>query len=479
VIDREAALKKAEKLLRQGKLKEAIEEYVRLIEDQPRDVGAINALGDLYIRAGDGNRAVAQFTRVADQLFADGFLPKAQAIYKKALKVQPHHEHALSQLADIADRQGLVGDAMTYLRQLSERRRLRGDERGVADCVERMRALDKDGADESASVPPTATLHVAEEPEDPGLVLAAAARELANGNELQGRAALMRALTIDPTQHLTVVQIALDLLAQGRIETAFGCVDVATDAALLAGNLPQAIEVLHTFVRAAPHIPALVKLVELCVDAGLDGPLRAAQTQLADAYLDTGRGAEARVIAEDLLEHDPDCEAHAQRVRRAMELLGVPDGDRTVVDVRGRSRDVETTQVARPHAAGGADDPYDRARLHLQEGRLDEAIADLREAARAPRTSVKAAAELGRVHIQRGELATAVEWLERAADGRTKTREEAFAVLYDLADTLERLGEPARALAILVDLEADAGAYRDVRKRIEHIVRAQGGSQQA
>src|SRR5688572_7318119 len=151
-MDREAALKKAEKLLRQGKLKEAIEEYVRLIEDQPRDVGAINALGDLYIRAGDGNRAVAQFTRVADQLFADGFLPKAQAIYKKALKVQPHHEHALSQLADIADREGLVGDAMTYLRQLSERRRLRGDERGVADCVERMRALDKDGADESGSV---------------------------------------------------------------------------------------------------------------------------------------------------------------------------------------------------------------------------------------------------------------------------------------------------------------------------------------
>ena len=117
--------------------------------------------------------------------------------------------------------------------------------------------------------------------------------------------------------------------------------------------------------------------------------------------------------------------------------------------------------------------------MHLQEGRLDAAIADLREAARAPRTSVKAAAELGRMHIQRGELAAAVEWLERAADGRAETREEAFAVLYELADTLERLGEPARALAILVDLEADAGEYRDVQKRIEQIVRAQGGSQQA
>jgi tetratricopeptide (TPR) repeat protein len=338
VLDREAALRKAEKLLRQGKLTGAIEEYVRLIEDQPRDGVAINALGDLYVRAGETARAVAQFTRVADQLFADGFLSEAQAIYTKALKADPRHEHTLSQLTEIAGRQGRVGDAMAHLRQLSERRRLRGDERGVAECVERMRALERDGMDIAGSPAMDAAPPVSAQPEDPAELLAAGARELASGNELQGRATLMRALTLDPAQHAAVVQIGLDLLGQGRVETAFGCVDVAADAALLSGNLTQAIEALQTFVRAAPHIPALVKLVELCVDAGLDGPLRAAQTQLADAYLDTGRGGEARVIAEDLLEHDPESEAHAQRVRRAMELLGVSDGDRTVAAVRGRSR---------------------------------------------------------------------------------------------------------------------------------------------
>ena len=45
---------------------------MRLVEDQPRDVGTINALGDLCIRAGDTDRAIARFTRAADQLFADG-----------------------------------------------------------------------------------------------------------------------------------------------------------------------------------------------------------------------------------------------------------------------------------------------------------------------------------------------------------------------------------------------------------------------
>ena len=498
-IDREAALKKAEKLLRQGKLKGAIEEYLRLIEDQPRDVSAINALGDLYIRAGDMDRGIAQFTRVADQMFADGFLPRAQAIYKKTLKVQPHHEHTLSQLAEIAYRQGLSGDAIGYLRQLAERRRLRGDERGVSDCVERIRTLDERVSGASASQAAPAD----EAPDDPAVLFAAATKELASGNELQGRAALMRALTLDAARHGDVVQIALDLAGQGRIETAFGCVDVATDAALLGGNVNRAIEALQTFVRAAPHIPALVKLVELCVDARLDGPLRAAQTQLADAYLDTGKGAEARVIAEDLLEQDPDCEAHAQRVRRAMELLGDPDGGRTVADVRGRHRamdgaeaeadspgdtwdgyeqeEIDLSAVLARIGSGDqtvVDDPCDRAIRHLQEGRVEQGIADLREAARVPQTRARAAAELGRLHVRRGELDAAVEWLERAADGPAETQQEGFAVLYELAEALEQLGEPARALAILIDLDADAGEYRDVRLRIERLARAQAGSQQ-
>ena len=145
-IDRKAALKKAEKLLRQGKLDGAIEEYVRLIEDQPRDWNAINALGDLYVRAGDAERAAAQFTRVADHLFGEGFLPKAAALYKKALKVHPQHEHTLSQLAEIAARQGVLVDAKTYRRQLEEVRGRRGDERGI-----RLAALEE--TDEAAPPP--------------------------------------------------------------------------------------------------------------------------------------------------------------------------------------------------------------------------------------------------------------------------------------------------------------------------------------
>ena len=51
-LDRDNTLKKAEKLLRQGRLDGAIAEYVKLVEDQPRDWNTANMLGDLYARAG-------------------------------------------------------------------------------------------------------------------------------------------------------------------------------------------------------------------------------------------------------------------------------------------------------------------------------------------------------------------------------------------------------------------------------------------
>lgn len=140
-IDRESTLRQAEKLYRQGRLDAAIAEYVRLVEDQPRDWNAINALGDLYLQAGAVDRAVAQFVHIADHLFSEGFFPKAAAVYKKALKARPHHEHTLLRLAEIAAAQELLADARGYLRQLWELRSERGDDRGAAECLIRLAQL--------------------------------------------------------------------------------------------------------------------------------------------------------------------------------------------------------------------------------------------------------------------------------------------------------------------------------------------------
>jgi Flp pilus assembly protein TadD len=51
-FNRDSTLRKAEKLLKQGRLDAAIAEYAQVVKNQPKDWNTTNTLGDLYVRAG-------------------------------------------------------------------------------------------------------------------------------------------------------------------------------------------------------------------------------------------------------------------------------------------------------------------------------------------------------------------------------------------------------------------------------------------
>jgi hypothetical protein len=72
---------------------------------------------------------------------------------------------------------------------------------------------------------------------------------------------------------------------------------------------------------------ALMRLVEICVDGGLEATMYSAQAQLADAYIAAGAATEARFIAEDLVAREPWDKSNIERFRRALVLLGEPDPD--------------------------------------------------------------------------------------------------------------------------------------------------------
>ncbi|MGE5357474.1 MAG: tetratricopeptide repeat protein, partial [Bacteroidales bacterium] len=149
-LDRELSLRRAEKLLRQGRLDGAIEEYERLVEDQPNDWNTRNALGDLYVRAGQVEKAAQQFTHIADHFAEEGFFSRAIALFKKVVKIRPDDEYALLQSAEVAARQGLLVDAKACLAAIAEQRRRRGDRTGANQILQRIAELDP--ADVSARV---------------------------------------------------------------------------------------------------------------------------------------------------------------------------------------------------------------------------------------------------------------------------------------------------------------------------------------
>jgi len=628
--DREDTLKKAEKLLRQGKLEAAIAEYVRVTEEQPRDWNTANTLGDLYVRANQPTKAVEQYARIAEHFVQDGFYPKAAALYKKILKIAPGDEQAQLFLAEISAKQGLLVDAKTYFNAVAGRRRARGDGKGADEITVRLGTIDP--ADVDARIAGARVLALSGEEkraaalfrdlyadligkhredaamavlreavrlnpadlegrsvlakralasgdleeargyldqksagDDPGLLLALADIELRSGRLDEVRTILQKLLSVNVDWRQNVVDFARNY-SDSSPDMAFVCLDAAVDSAIAAREFDDAASLLQEFVTHHPaHVPALLKLVEVCVDGGLESAMCDAQTQLADAYLAAGEAAEARAIAEDLVAREPWEGAHIDRFRRALVMLRVSEPDTVIAERLSGA----TPFVARDHFAGaveapaapsepifesaalvpphepiprepeaapparnspaaassakqaaateidlskvlseldGADErPSPRpaslgdlfkgirkdvaqadgadqsvqhlklARTYLEMGMLQEATTCLKTAARSPRRRFEAAAMLGRLYKEHGDITDAIEWLERAAEATVPTPEEGQALLYELGLALEDAGETARALAVFLELQATAGTYRDVADRVDRLARVQTG----
>ncbi len=684
---REAALKSAEKALRQGRIDAAIVEYVKVVEAQPRDWNSANALGDLYVRANQLDKGLQQFTRIADHLAEEGFYSKAAALFKKILKLKPDDEYALLQSGDLAARQGTLADAKQYFQTVADRRNARGDKQGAAEIAIRLGTLDPDdlearlraahlaaetgdaatalrefrdvaaryekqdrGADALTALQAAFDLDhsddetrtrlfvaylagqtpdlarkvargaaelkqvaaafaqagqgdlslevlgevAAADPSDlkvrAGLAMAYVARgdldqartylsaetagtdpalwitlgemELTAGRTSEGRAAIKQALTLDRNQAQAAVVVGCRL-AESNAEAGYECIEAVADAALEDGDYAAAAVSLHEFsIRVPTHLVALMRLVEICVDGDLEVTMYEAQAQLADAYLNVGRGLEARIISEDLVAREPWNRANLDRFRRALVMLGEADPDAIIADrlsgdspflasekmdlnegvsfdtpppvpepppapaakatpkaaskAASKAAPVETSadsgameameidltdaladppapaamaspaprsldqvfrglrdESNRQSAEEAAAEQYRLALTYREMGMTEDAMKALEGATRSPRQRFDAASMLGRLYLERKDMVHAIEWLERAAEAPAPTADAGRSLLYDLAQTLELVGESSRALAVFVELESESGGYRDVSGHIDRLSKVQ------
>ena len=148
----------------------------------------------------------------------------------------------------------------------------------------------------------------------------------------EGKAAVVQALTLDRDQAQAAVVLGCRL-AEANPEAGYQPIDAVADAALAEGDFAAAAVALHEFTtRVRSHLVALMRLVEICVDGGLEATMYEAQAQLADAYLDAGRGLEARIISEDLVAREPWNRVNIDRFRRALVMLGEGDPDAIIAD---------------------------------------------------------------------------------------------------------------------------------------------------
>ncbi|MCM3881717.1 MAG: hypothetical protein ND807_16540, partial [Vicinamibacterales bacterium] len=438
------------------------------------------------VELGDARTALLKLKECASALQDKGKEDDALELLIEAARLDPDDTNLLKTVANELVRRGRQEDALGVLAAAAERRALASETRGRA-------------------------------PESPWTVVE---MNLRHGRIAEGVAAIRQLLAVEPEKRDTLVILGCSV-AEVNPDAGFACVEIVANSAIESDEWGSAAAALNEFVSRVPnHIPALMRLVEICVDGGLEATMHSAQAQLADAYLVVGAGAEARVIAEDLVAREPWERANIERFRQALALLGEQDIDGTIASrLSGQSpftstdvpwpaeplleeeAEPESSEIDLSDILGGlegeavaepprsiegvlkdlreqtlrdaspesAEQQLKLAASYVEMGMPTDAITALEVAVRSPRHRFRAGAMLARLCLENRDPAGAIEWYEQAAEAPAPDAEAHQELLYDLATALESQGEQARALAVFLELQAEAGDYRDLAARLEHL----------
>lgn len=111
-------LESAQKNIKKKQLPRAIKDYQKVVEIDPRDIRSRQRLAELYVKTNKTGEAFEQYEAVAKYFASNGFYLKAIAIYKQMQRLDPSQISIFTRLAELNEKQGLVGNALAELRHL-------------------------------------------------------------------------------------------------------------------------------------------------------------------------------------------------------------------------------------------------------------------------------------------------------------------------------------------------------------------------
>ncbi len=270
----------AERCVQQGKLQNAIVEYEKIAQQDPKDLTVLNTIGDLYARLGHPERAASYFRKVGDAYAADGFTVKAIAMYKKLTKLSPTAIDSVLKLAELYTQQGLYNDARAQYVQVADQHVKTGDLEQAARIFQKMLELDPENtAMQSKLAELYVRLRKTSEARD---IYFRAAESLYSRGALDAADdALGRVLGLDPGNGRALMlrgRIALDsgkaakaveyLEKTPQIDSLPDALSALLRAYLAAGKLEEAGPIAHKLLTVHNDLNGLTAYVEALTASG-------------------------------------------------------------------------------------------------------------------------------------------------------------------------------------------------------------------
>ena len=132
----------AERLMIQGKIPQAIDQFLKIVKNDPQDVMTLNTVGDLYLTIGYTEKAHNCFIKVAEKYVSNNFFLKAIAVYKKILRTDPFNVQINTTIASLYARQGLNIEACSQYFNLIKIYEQAGSTEEIIDIYRKIVELD-------------------------------------------------------------------------------------------------------------------------------------------------------------------------------------------------------------------------------------------------------------------------------------------------------------------------------------------------
>ncbi len=292
------ALQEAEKSLVQGKVDQAVKQYLQIFEKDPADLALLNTVGDLYVRQKNTSEALKHFHKLAESYTQEGFTVKAIAIYKKISKLDPAGVDVLLKMGELYTVQGLGREAREQYAAAVDYYKKKNLNDKALEAFRKLVALDPENAAYRAKLAEFCE-QVGKKSEAAQVYVETAEVSLRRGDAAAAELALKKASSLDAKSPQVKLLQARLALSKGRPDEAEKILNSAPDLkskptgrqllleAYLAGHkLDAAEELVVDVFRANPaDFSPLSSFAVLCMekenyDAATDTLAKTADLQI-------------------------------------------------------------------------------------------------------------------------------------------------------------------------------------------------------
>jgi pilus assembly protein FimV len=321
-----------------GFLTKAIAVYKRIAKLAPEEIRPLEKLADLYVQQGVMSEARPLFLQLAEIHLKNNRQPEAVALLKKLLTAEPDNLRIQIRLADLYQAMGQTQEALGAYIGAAQRALARGDQ---AECERLVEKAIKIEPNNLAAVTLKARMHAAQGHFDQAAQTLAGVAGLEKGGEQaqllldlyvkeskweQAAQLALRVFDLDAKNFSLVQKLVEALLEADQGERAIAILDHTRIPLIDAGEHELIGRLLNGLAERMPgRIEPLEWLVETYGRTSDSFRLPDALVHLGDALVAANQMERAKQVFEQLVEREPESDPAKRKLDEVLRKMGLMD----------------------------------------------------------------------------------------------------------------------------------------------------------